>query len=391
MNFQRFLYLLVTVTGITLISIVIVLLASGYRIDFANRSIHGTGIIAVNSTPDGALVYVNETPQDATNTTITDLLPGDYSVKLEKEGFARWEGQVNVEKELVTKIEALLIPLYPAFRPVTFTGVKATFLSPDDQKIAYTVSGENTPGIWLINLEERPFNLNRQAQNILKDTPTVKYSEANLRWSPNSDEILVELSENNVKSYQLIGIADNNKVSTVSNIAELEQEWEELESLSIQEKLNRLSDIEKEKITSLTNAIWSPNDQYILYQTEAQNEINYHVYQVITEKTPSNQTEMPSPTPRVTSSDIVYSAKKDQQQRVIWFPNSDHLLLIHKNSTGDTTIEIIEATGTNRTHLFTGAIKDLQVYPNPSGSKVIILTKFNSQSDDYNLYSIELR
>lgn len=67
-------------------TVLVTLYASGYRVDLEARGLRGTGIISVSSTPDGALVYLNGVPKDATNTTISSLKPGKYNLRLEKQG-----------------------------------------------------------------------------------------------------------------------------------------------------------------------------------------------------------------------------------------------------------------------------------------------------------------
>ncbi|NTV30773.1 PEGA domain-containing protein [candidate division WWE3 bacterium] len=366
-------------------------MASGYRFDFASRSIQGTGIISATSNPDGAIVYVDAVPKDATNTTITNLRPGTYTIRFEKEGYADWEQKVAVEKELVTKIDALLIPLYPSFRPLTYTGVNTTYISPDNQKIAYTVNTNNSSGIWTVNLEERPFNLNRQPQQLLKNTDQFNYSQSKLTWSPTSGQLLIELTDKSgTKTYQLFDLTEST-TTPLANIEEISKQWDDLNKLSLNELLATVSDTEKEKITKFVNPAWSPDDQFILYQTNDGDLINYHVYQVVNVN--SARSNIPTPTLKVSSTDTVFSINKNTPHQVSWFPNSQHLMLTYQSDANndDTTIEIIETTGTNRTHLFTGLIKDLQAYPNPNGTKVVILTSFNTQSEAYNLYSIELQ
>ena len=188
MKRKHYVYLFSTFLLITITSFVITLVASGFRIG-NDGTITQTGIISINSAPDGALVYINDVPKDATNTNITQLKPGTYSVRLEKEGFVTWREDIKVVKQTVTRADALLIPLYPSFSPLTFTGVINPVLSPDGQKIIFQSIEPNNAGVWLLDLTDRPFNLSSKPRQLLVDTENLTYSTMSIVWSPTSDEI----------------------------------------------------------------------------------------------------------------------------------------------------------------------------------------------------------
>ena len=69
----------------------------------------GTGLLVATSSPDGAQVFINGHLTTATDNTI-NLAPGDYDVKIFKEGYFPWEKKITVKKEVVSKADALLIP-----------------------------------------------------------------------------------------------------------------------------------------------------------------------------------------------------------------------------------------------------------------------------------------
>lgn len=390
MKFNHWLNLLLTVLLVLSATTVVVLLASGYRYDPKTGSIQGTGIIAVNSTPDGAIVYVNDVAQNASNTTITNLKPAEYNVRLEKEGYNLWSKTIIVKKELVTKVEALLTPLYPALQPLTFTGANQPTLSPDGTKIIYRVNEGTSAGLWLLDLNERPFNLAQKPLQLLANTIDRAYSQAEITWAPTNDSILLTLKEpqTEITNYQLFDIRTTN-TQTVNDVNLLLENWREvLEERNLQ-RLNTINPDQIETIKAFENPMWSPDGKTILYSVEKNNQREFYIFPV--NYTQVTEAQSPTPTTSFDNTKPLLTFSKDQNVNVQWYPNSQHLIITTETGNGSAIIELIEIDQTNRTQLFAGIIKDLLVIPNLSGSKVIILTQFNIGSDNYNLYSINLR
>ncbi len=68
-----------------------------------------TGSIQVNSTPQGASVYLDGTDTgETTNSTLTDVSPGSHTVKLVKEGYEDYEENISVTAGQTTTVNASL-------------------------------------------------------------------------------------------------------------------------------------------------------------------------------------------------------------------------------------------------------------------------------------------
>jgi len=68
-----------------------------------------TGSIQVNSTPTGARIYLNGTDTgNTTNTTLTDVSPGNHTIKLVKEGYEDYEESISVTAGQTTTVNANL-------------------------------------------------------------------------------------------------------------------------------------------------------------------------------------------------------------------------------------------------------------------------------------------
>lgn len=91
------------------------LFSFGYGIG-GGFKIQRTGGIAINASEANAMVAVNifrrkKTSLLGKNVLIKNLVPGEYEIKVQKEGFWEWEKNLKVESEKVTLREALLVPL----------------------------------------------------------------------------------------------------------------------------------------------------------------------------------------------------------------------------------------------------------------------------------------
>ena len=90
----------------------IILYALGITFKPQTKTIIKTGIIHINTAPSGASVYINNRKfSEKTPTTIRNLPPGDYSLKLALNNYQPWEKTISVAEEKNTNIDhVILIP-----------------------------------------------------------------------------------------------------------------------------------------------------------------------------------------------------------------------------------------------------------------------------------------
>src|SRR5690348_12777929 len=72
-------------------TVVAIFYGKGYSLDFTSGKgfLKGTGLLVATSVPDGAQVFINDHLTTATNNTI-NLPPGEYKVKIFKDGYFPW-------------------------------------------------------------------------------------------------------------------------------------------------------------------------------------------------------------------------------------------------------------------------------------------------------------
>lgn len=389
---KRFLFTSFILASLIGVSAVIALLASGYRFDLKKREITGTGIISINSFPDGSLIFLNDKPTGATNTSLTSLKPGKYTLRLEKQGFTNWEKEIIVEKELVTKVEAILIPLFPELKPLTFTSTKSPLLSPDGQKIIYTALSNSVNGLWLLDLSDRPFNLANKPSSLLQDTEEYEYSKGEKTFSPDSKNIMMSniiskdpTSDKKEQTFLLDLVTRDIKV--FENKTEILLTWEKELKLQQQKLLEGINETLAEKISSLPSPFWSPDNTKVLYESRNEKNIEFKIINL--EKSAKDSENNKQENKEIT----VYTAPDNQFTKLVWYPDSKHLLILEKEKVEATNgkISLMEFDSENKMQIFSGTVIQDHMFPYPNGAKIIILTSFNPENEQYNLYSINLR
>lgn len=81
----------------------LILYARGFQIDWENRTFVKTGALVVKTQPTKAEVFLNDEKHDSTTpANVRFILPGDYNIRLEKEGYQSWTKRLSVKSQLVT-------------------------------------------------------------------------------------------------------------------------------------------------------------------------------------------------------------------------------------------------------------------------------------------------
>jgi len=229
-------------------TVVISLYASGYRFNLSwplkfNRLLQKTGMLAVKTDPAHAIVYLNDVPQKnlsinpwkkdylTTPTKIKNLLPGEYELRLEQEGYWPFKQKIYINSGETTFVEnvnlfkenlPLLILATPESKLALSPDKKHLYLSQTKKiidlktEIAKSLNyTDNTSGVWLKNskllVAGTIFDPNR-------DNNDVNYSgligsEATNWYLDEANNYLYYQSNNSINR---LGISNNNTSSIVS-------------------------------------------------------------------------------------------------------------------------------------------------------------------------------
>jgi hypothetical protein len=117
-----------------------------YKFDRRNFKFTKTGIISVRTQPQGATVeFDKQTMVDKTPMSLSELLPGKYTLKLELEGYYPYTSEIDVQAGKVTRIEKIILfPLRPDIQQINKERI-SFFWRDEAQALLYYVNrDENT-------------------------------------------------------------------------------------------------------------------------------------------------------------------------------------------------------------------------------------------------------
>jgi hypothetical protein len=413
--------------------------AKGYRPNFRELKISATGLLVANSFPNGASVYLNDKLTTATDNTL-HLPPGDYLVKIIKDGYSPWEKQLVLKEELVTQTNAELFKSAPDLQSLTMTGAINPLPSPDGLKMAYSIassSSKNKNGLWILSMQQRSIPFSANLKQIAVNTADYNFAQAGLLWTPDSRQILVVFPKFNL-------LLDTERLNSIDDLKDvtaqlplLIKDWQTQIDQNRQEQLSKLPKEMQDIASSSAKLIYfSPDEEKMLYTATAsatlreglipalpsrdnqpeerllqpnrvyvydlKEDRNFFIKELAEEKkaepTGKKQatvTPAPIATPK---GDVVRHLPPEllaiQQQysplyfeNILWYPTSRHLITIEGNR-----ILVMEYDHTNNIMVYNGPfVKDF-VYPWPDGSKLLVLTNLNQEfSQQTNLYTVGIK
>ena len=359
-------------------AVAIIALAQGYRWDHSTNTVYGTGIIEVETSPTGATVKLNGQNKGTTNTTISNLAAGEYTVEVTKDGYAEWKTTVDLKAGKVVSLLPLLVPINPSLSPVSSTPALRPVQSPDGQKLAFVVPDGSSAGIWVMELSSQPFNFSRKPQQIIADTAVIPYSQATLTWAPNNRELLATLDNGLSSNSYLLAVDGSHPPQDVSGtISDLQTSWQTEREQALQEITSDMPEKDQQMaLAHADNLQWAPSGLKFLYVDETEDKRIYSVYNKETQE-----------------SHVSMEAPKDTFVVIRWYADGQHLIVLEKKSAEaiEGTVSLMETDGSNKVPAFSGTLIGDVLYSLLNGTKLIILTSFNQQSDSYYLYSINLR
>lgn len=192
---RRILFIFFILLFITIAPLVI-FYAAGYKLSFKNIKKGGlqkTGMLILDTIPPGAKIYLNGKPQQlffnkyfggaenfvSTPAKIKNITPGEYIVKMEKDGYLPWEKKLSVFPGMSAYAED--VSLFKKSLPLLVAGGKINKVSRSpDKKYLAAVQDEK---INIVNTEE---------DGLLAVNAEKNASGTNeILWSPDNKEVII--------------------------------------------------------------------------------------------------------------------------------------------------------------------------------------------------------
>jgi len=404
---KKILYSLVIIICITTLAIVIIAYGRGYRINPWEKSLDPTGILSATSFPDGASIFINDKLTSATNGSIS-LAPGWYNLRISKVGYQSWEKRIRVQGEVVTRVDALLIPNNPSLRALTVSGIANPTLSPSGTRVAYIVpEDEATPsavaqprtGIWVFDLRNGPLGGIADPKQVYKSGQNWNPKNSQIFWSPDEKNLILA-TKNRVGNKEVIGMAlqiwlDNPTISPMpvtSTLDSIFSDWENLRGEKLDQSINALpASVSGFLKKGASNIGFSPDSSKILYLATASATLPPIITPPLIGTNPTEEERTTKP-----GKYYVYDIKEDKNFAIIgekttptipiWYTDSKRIVMIENS-----TIVIIDYDGTNKRTVYSGPFIGNIVYPWTQPGKLVILTNLNKPQALPNLYEVDIR
>lgn len=371
----------------------------GHVFDFQKKTVTATGILSVASFPEKASIWIDDKLFTVTNTSLS-LAPGEYHVRISREGYQDWEQTTQIRAEIVSTIDALLIPTSPSLRTLTASGVIRPALSPSKAKIVYiTADDQTTPsailqprtGIWMLELRTGALGWKQEPKKLYTPRSATGWTFPQLSWAADESSLV---ADSTTSAILLSTDLSNSSPTQISPgvLATLRREWDEQikkkQEVAIAALTEPISSLLSTKAGSIT---FSPDETKILYEATAAASIPSPKHILIG----SNSTPE---TRQIEKGMIyVYDLKEERNYRVadmnqvqsmdttIWYTDSKHIVMVENG-----TIYIVDYDGTNKRTVYAGPFDPNVLYVWPSGGKLVILTNFNKRETLPNLYLLDL-
>jgi hypothetical protein len=384
------------------VTAIVVLLGRGYSFNLNGNGpiLSGTGLLVATSAPDGAQVLINGHLTTATDNTI-NLAPGDYDIKIFKEGYFPWQKKITIKKEVVSKADALLFPTAPQLASITNVGILNPVVDPSQTKLAYAVASQSAVknGIYVLDMSMRPILTLQNASTQIVDNTINDFSLSTFVWSPDSSQILATLSDVSSTKYLLGTNGMNQSPQDVTEtLASVNASWQKTKADKDKAMIDSLPKTLRAFVTNDFNILqWSADETKILYEASQSASIPLVINPPLigTDSTPQVRD--------IRKGEVyVYDIKEDRNYLILsslpsgevqtgtlpimWYPDSKHLVYVH-----DGKIDMMEYDAGNQTTVYAGPFVDDYVFPWPDATKLVILTNLGNPNIAPNLYTLGLK
>lgn len=393
------------ITAVVLIAATYLLVryAQGYRLTLDRNNLFTkdsikltpTGLLVATSEPDGASVYINNHLTSASNTTI-DLAPGEYTVRIVKEGYLPWEKKMKVQKEVVAQTQALLFPSAPRLESITTTGVLNPTPDPTGGSIAFGVASASAVrknGVFILDMNTRPILTLRSASLQIADNTLDQLGTGQFSWSPNARELLVHTTKSKAIYRLISGEFNPSPQDITATLATTLSQWQKENEEKEKARLESLKPVLGEFINKHFKVVaWSYDETKMLYEASDSAKLPAFIDPPLLGGNTQKEEREIKP-----GKLYVYDIKEDKNfslwetnqksPKPLWLFDNRHFVFVE-----DKQIKIVEYDGANKTVVYAGPFEGNFVYPWPDGSRLVILASLNPQAGMApNLYTINLK
>lgn len=201
---------------------IVVLYTAGYRFDLTHGRIVHTAVLNITSEPRNASVIVDGISfSDRTPAVLETILPGEHTVRLEKEGYLPWETVLNFESR-----EALVmgpIILFLDTQPELRQTLEATIISVHEEtdRFAYATQESSWLEVWVVDVATAQTKL-------LMRLPYAATSSYALDWSANGTYLALIQTHGSRQDVSVTRVSDGTAIALPEETRDVEDVWWDL-------------------------------------------------------------------------------------------------------------------------------------------------------------------
>jgi hypothetical protein len=175
-----------------IITPLIILYAAGYKLDKNRFTLERTGMLIIDSRPKGAKILLDGRAQKslvgflfnrnnfiATPAKIKNLLPGEYEVTLQLNGYFNWQKKIVVRPSASISIKNIYLLKNSRPVPLALSKIQMISFSPDKSQVLFLSDGQ-------LNL------LNLKTDEIKRAAAPANLKTKNIRWSANNRKLMID-------------------------------------------------------------------------------------------------------------------------------------------------------------------------------------------------------
>jgi WD40 repeat protein len=175
----------------------------GYRYNIEKGRVQKTGIIKITPQPRGATIFLNGTQYltSLTPAKIEYQLPGDYEIKLTKDGYFDWQKKLPVFENVTTFAEKILLWKKSTPQQLASSSAMSWLTSPDGNLVIFTDQKKN---IFLLDINSGL--LGELTGGTIESIATgLSYDSISfLEYSPSGRYVLAQTSKKSQTGYLII-------------------------------------------------------------------------------------------------------------------------------------------------------------------------------------------
>ena len=165
-----------------------VLFTAGFRYSLESGQLVRTGVLSINTDPRNVSIFIDgKDLEKSTPHVVKYLIPGSYQLRLERDGYHTWEGELDVYSGETSFLQDLL--LFRDEDPALVFETEVDFLtpSPNNTTVAYQVQQQGWSEVWL-------YELDSGLQRLIDRFVASETENVFLAWSANGGYLLAENS-----------------------------------------------------------------------------------------------------------------------------------------------------------------------------------------------------